>query len=144
METRAIDSDEAETRAPARSAWIHGGLALAGSFAGFAAGALYLARAHAADDAWALKMAVHMAAWHLLLTLTLFPASVWGGRTGIRTVQFASLVFFAIHAGIAIANVGSPPGVAYGPWIALLNAASGLLFAASVVYGQRAHGEIQD
>ena len=41
-------------------------------------------------------------------------------------------VFFAIHLGLALANVEEGPG------IAVLNAASGLCFLVAVVYGQRA------
>lgn len=74
---------------PSRSAWLHAWIALAASFFGFAAGYLYLTKAQAMDDPWAMKMATHMAGWHLLLTLTLFPASVWGRRGGIRAVHRA-------------------------------------------------------
>jgi hypothetical protein len=131
---------EDRLRAPtSRSAWIHGWIALAASFFGFVASGIYFLRSRALDDAWALKMAIHMAGWHLLLTLTLFPASVWGQRIGIRAVQIVSLVFFAIHACIAIANTGE---AADGRWIAIFNAASGLAFAAAVLYGQRAHRDM--
>lgn len=134
---------EDELSAPtSRSALIHGIVALVGSFFGFVASWLYVLRARSSGDAWAMKMAWHMAAWHLLLTLTLFPASVWGQRIGIRAVQVASLVFFCIHLGIAISNAVSPPIVAEGPWIALLNASSGLAFLAAVLYGQRAHADM--
>lgn len=134
-ETRATDEFEAD--APPRSAWNHGLLALAGSLAGFAAGALYLARSHASADGWALEMAIHTAAWHLLLVLTLLPASVWGGRIGIRAVQLVAAVFFAIHFGMALSNVDLAAG-AFAPWIAALNAASGAFFLATLVYGRRA------
>jgi hypothetical protein len=122
---------------PTRSAWIHAAIALAGSAAGFAASWFYLVRARAMDSAWAMKMGYHTAGWHLLLTLTLFPASVWGQRTGIRAVQLVSLVFFFIHAGIALANSG--PG---DPAIALFNGISGFAFLLSVIYGQRAHRDM--
>ena len=122
---------------PSRSAWFHAVIALVGSFAGFAGGYLYLVKAQSLADPWALKMAYHTAGWHLLLTFTLFPASVWGQRAGIRAVQFISLVFFCIHVGIAIANAGFPDSLHDGA-IAALNAVSGLLFLASVIYGQRA------
>jgi len=122
-----------------RSAWMHGWLALLGSALGFVSSWLYVRRAHATGDAWALKMAVHMAAWHLFLTLTLFPASVWGQRIGIRAVQGASLVFFLIHLGIACANLGPSTE---GPLLGLLNAASGLAFLVTALYGQRAHRDM--
>lgn len=122
---------------PTRSAWIHAGLALAGSAAGFAASWFYLERARTLDSVWAMKMGYHTAGWHLLLTLTLFPASVWGQRTGIRAVQLVSLVFFFIHAGIALANSG--PG---DPAIALFNGLSGVAFLLSVIQGQRAHRDM--
>jgi hypothetical protein len=125
---------EKDLRAPpSRPAWVHAFLALAASFAGFVASYLYLRRASAFDDPWSLKMAWHMAAWHLLLTFTLFPASVWGQRVGIRIVQLVSFVFFGIHAGIAGANVGST-----NPGIALFNGASGALFLVATFYGIRA------
>ncbi len=130
-----------ELRAPpSRSAWIHASLALAGSAAGFVASYLYLRKAAVITDPWAFKMGTHMAGWHLLLTLTLFPASVWGGRTGIRAVQLVSLLFFAIHAGIALANLG--PSDPLDTRIALLNAASGALFLATAIYGTRAHRDM--
>jgi hypothetical protein len=122
---------------PTRSAWTHAFIALAGSAAGFAASWFYLAKAHALHDEWAAKMGQHTAGWHLLLTFTLFPLSVWGQRPGIRAVQVASLVFFCIHAGMAIANSDlGEPGIAF------FNAASGLLFLASVFYGNRAHRDM--
>ena len=134
---------EDELAAPtSRSALLHGVIALAASAFGFVASWLYVLRARASGDAWAMKMAWHMAAWHLLLTLTLFPASVWGQRMGIRAVQASSLVFFCIHAGIAVSNAVSPPSLAEGPWIAVLNAASGLAFLAAVIHGQRAHADM--
>lgn len=136
---------EKQLRAPpSRSAWKHAAIALAGSFAGFVASYLYLRKADALGSAWALKMGNHMAAWHLLLTFTLFPASVWGQRLGIRSVQAVSLVFFLIHAGIAVANVVGPdnPGDPNDPLIATLNAVSGLLFLAATIYGNRAHRDM--
>jgi hypothetical protein len=158
IEVRADDSDACEVRlwldgveatredrlrAPtSRSAWLHAFLALSGSALGFVASWLYLRRAAVSGDPWAMKMAFHMAAWHLLLTLTLFPASVWGQRIGIRAVQLASLVFFCIHLGIALSNTGADVRLAEGPWIALLNGSSGLAFLATVLYGQRAHADM--
>ena len=124
---------------PSRSAWNHALLAFAASLAGFMASWLYLERADALASMHAHKMATHMAGWHLLLVVTLFPASVWGRRPGIRAVQATSALFFAIHAGIALANIAAP--VASDPterWIAFWNAASGLIFLATVFYGQRA------
>jgi hypothetical protein len=130
---------EDSLRAPtSRSAWIHAWLALSGSLFGFVASGLYVRRAEIAHDAWAMKMAVHMAAWHLFLVLTLFPASVWGQRIGIRAVQLAALVFFCIHVGIALANAGD----AEGPWLGMLNAASGTAFLTTVLWGQRAHRDM--
>jgi hypothetical protein len=117
-----------------RSTWIHALLGLIGSGAGFAASALYLLKSKNESDAWALKMSLHMAGWHLLLVLTLFPSSIFGGRVGIRLVQIVSTVFFAIHVGIAVANIGQ----ADDPWIAVFNGVSGLFFLAAGVYGQRA------
>jgi hypothetical protein len=126
-----------------RSAWIHASQALAGSAFGFLASWLYLERARATGDPWPLKMATHMAAWHLLLVLTLFPASAWGQRVGIRAVQFVSLVFFAIHAGIAIANLASSGSIdPAGPWIALCNGLSGAFFLVATIYGNRAHRDM--
>ncbi len=133
---RAPRADRVWAR-PARSAWIHGGLALVGSAAGFAASWFYLVRARSLDSAWALKMGYHTAGWHLLLTLTLFPASVWGQRVGIRAAQLVSLVFFFIHAGIALAN--SAPG---DQAIAFFNGLSGLAFLLSVAQGQRAYRDM--
>jgi hypothetical protein len=112
-----------------RATWIHGGVSLGGSACGFAASWLYVLRARAAADPWAMKMAIHMAAWHLLLTLALFPAAVWGGRFGRHAVRGTALVFFFIHVGIAMANGGTAEE--QGGWIAVLNAASGLLFLAT-------------
>jgi hypothetical protein len=122
---------------PTRSAWIHAVIALGGSAAGFAASWFYLVKAASLHDDWARKMGQHTAGWHLLLTFTLFPASVWGQRPGIRAVQLVSLVFFLIHAGMALAN--SDLG---DPGIAFFNAASGLLFLVSVLYGNRAHRDM--
>jgi hypothetical protein len=141
-----VDGDEAVREdqlhaPPSRSAWIHAVISLLGSAAGFVAGYLYLLKAHELESAWALKMAYHTAGWHLLLTFTLFPASVWGQRLGIRSVQLLSLIFFFIHVGIAIANWSSPDSLRDGA-IALLNGVSGLLFLASVIYGQRAHRDM--
>jgi hypothetical protein len=128
---------------PTRSAWIHAVIALLGSAAGFVASAFYLAKASylagldPLSAQWAHKMGIHTAGWHLLLTFTLFPASVWGQRMGIRAVQVTSLVFFAIHVGIALANADMAD-----PAITFFNAASGLLFGISVLYGQRAHRDM--
>jgi hypothetical protein len=134
---------EDELRAPSsRSAWLHGWIALLASAFGFIASYLYVLRARALQDPWSMRMAWHMAAWHLLLTLTLFPASVWGQRIGIRAVQGVSALFFAIHVGIGLANVDGFGDPGHGPWVALLNAASGLAFLTAVVYGQRAHADM--
>jgi hypothetical protein len=122
---------------PTRSAWLHALLALGGSAAGFAASWFYLVKADALHDDWARKMGQHTAGWHLLLTFTLFPLSVWGQRGGIRAVQLVSLVFFCIHAGMTLAN--SDLG---DPGIAFFNALSGVLFLASVLYGSRAHRDM--
>jgi hypothetical protein len=133
-------SPEDRLRAPiSRSAWLHAFLALGGSAFGLVASWLYLRRAGLANDPWAMKMALHMAAWHLLLTLTLFPLSVFGQRVGIRAVQGTSLIFFCIHVGIAVANTGSAFD---GPWIAVFNGASGLAFLAAAVYGSRAYADM--
>jgi hypothetical protein len=126
---------------PSRSALMHALIALAGSAAGFAAGWLYHGKAVALASPWALKMAYHTAGWHLLLTLTLFPASLWGQRPGIRAVQFVSAVFFCIHLGIAIANLVDADSLHDGA-IGWLNALSGVLFLASVLYGQVAHRDM--
>ena len=122
---------------PTRSAWIHAFIALGGSAAGFSASYFYLVKAAGLHDEWARKMGQHTLGWHLLLTLTLFPASVWGQRPGIRAVQLVSLVFACIHAGMALANadLGDPA-------IAFFNAASGALFLASTVYGNRAYRDM--
>ena len=122
---------------PTRSAWIHACIALGGSAAGFAASWFYLVKASLLHDDWARKMGQHTLGWHILLTFTLFPASVWGQRAGIRAVQVASLVFFCIHAGMALAN--SDLG---DPGIAFFNAVSGILFLASILYGNRAHRDM--
>jgi hypothetical protein len=132
---RALREDRLQ--APiSRSAIIHAVIALLASFAGFVASWLYLDRAED-GDAWAMKMALHMAGWHLLLTLTLFPASIWGQRFGIRAVQVVSGLFFVIHAGIATANMFEP-----FDGIALFNALSGVAFLGAVLYGQRAHRDV--
>lgn len=132
--------DRLRTR-PTRSAWIHASLALAASAFGFVASYLYLLRASAEAGDWALKMGRHMAGWHLLLTFTLFPASVWGQRVGIRTVQGVSALFFAIHLGIALANTAGD-AADYGSAIALCNGLSGVFFLAATVYGNRAHRDM--
>ena len=124
---------------PSRSAWIHACLALAASAAGFVASWLYLQRAALEEGDWALKMANHMAGWHLLLTFTLFPASVWGQRVGIRLVQIVSLLFFFIHAGIALANLG---GGGHGGAIAVFNGLSGIFFLAATLYGNWAYRDM--
>ena len=126
-----------------RSAWLHAWQALGASAFGFIASYLYLVEARASGESWPLRMGVHMALWHLLLTLTLFPASVWGQRLGIRAVQLVSAVFFAIHAGITIANVVDPDPTRIDSFgIATFNALSGLLFAVATVYGNRAHRDM--
>ncbi len=139
---RAIREDRVFAK-PTRSAWIHACVALGGSAAGFTASAFYLVRSSALanldplSSLWAHKMGIHTLGWHLLLTLTLFPASVWGQRWGIRSVQVVSLVFCLIHAGIAAANADMSD-----TWIAVFNALSGILFAISVAYGQRAYRDM--
>jgi len=139
---RAVPVDEIRVP-PSASAWLHGWLALAGSAAGFVASYLYLRKAAGIQDEWALKMGTHMAGWHLLLTFTLFPASVWGQRVGIRAVQVVSLLFFCIHAGIACANLGpSDPTYPLDRWIALFNATSGAFFLMTTVFGNRAHRDM--
>lgn len=125
------------TAKPARSAWIHAMVALAASFAGFAASALYLEKATLLSDEWALKMGRHMAGWHLLLTFALFPASVWGQAVGVRAVQGTSFVFFGIHAGIALANTDHRDAA-----IGALNALSGVFFLIATLYGQRAYRDM--
>ena len=138
----ALREDALRAR-PTPSAWVHACLALTASAAGFTASYLYLLKAHALQSEWALKMANHMAGWHLLLTFTLFPASVWGQRVGIRAVQWASLLFFCIHAGIAVANLGpTDPTNPDDPWIALWNAVSGVCFLAAALYGYRAYRDM--
>ena len=128
---------------PSRSAWRHAFIALFASVAGFIASYLYLEKAWALDSAWSLKMAYHTAGWHLLLVLTLFPASVWGQRLGIRSVQATSLLFFCIHLGIAIANAVSNDPVNPGDfWIGTWNALSGAFFLAAVVYGNVAYRDM--
>jgi hypothetical protein len=138
----AVREDALRAR-PTRSAWVHACLALAASAAGFTASYLYLMKAHVLDSEWSLKMANHMAGWHLLLTFTLFPASVWGQRVGIRSVQWVSLLFFCIHAGIALANLGASDSTnPDDTWIALWNGVSGLCFLAAAVYGYRAYRDM--
>jgi hypothetical protein len=122
---------------PTRSAWIHAAIALSGSGAGFLASYFYLVKAAEMQSEWAHKMGYHTAGWHLLLTFTLFPLSVWGQRFGIRAVQLVSLVFFFIHVGIALANSEVDTFA-----IAFFNGVSGVLFLASVLYGNRAHRDM--
>lgn len=119
-------------------AWRHASISLAASAFGFIAGWLYLRRSTQDADPWAMKMALHMAAWHLLLVLTLFPTTLLGGRAGVRTVQGVSFVFFVIHAAIALANTEAASLTGVGMWIALFNALSGVCFLGAVIYGQRA------
>ena len=52
-----------------------------------------------------------------------------------------SSVFFCIHVGIALANWSNPDSMHDGA-IAILNAFSGVLFLASVVYGQVAYRDM--
>jgi hypothetical protein len=129
---------------PTRAVWIHAWIALAGSIFGFVSSALYLHKASLLHSEWASKMGMHTLVWHVVLTATLFPSSLWGQRLGIRIVQAVSLVFFGIHVCIAISNVGNG-GDASNPndaWIALTNALSGLAFLAAVAWGQRAAREM--
>ena len=121
--------DEARSTTGGRSA-LHAILALVASACGFAASWLYVVRARAAGDPWSMKMALHMAGWHALLTLTLFPGALFGNRLGLIVVRITCLVFFAIHVGIALANLG--PEAESGA-IAILNAASGLAFLATAI-----------
>jgi hypothetical protein len=138
----ALREDRLRAR-PSQSAWLHAWLALAGSGAGFVASWLYLVKAQTLQSPWALKMGNHMAGWHLLLTFCLFPASVWGQRVGIRSVQAVSLLFFLIHLGIAIANLGpSDPNDPNDGTIAFFNALSGIFFLITAVYGNRAHADM--
>jgi len=141
IDGRAARPEEALRARPSPSAWAHACLALAASAAGFVASYLYLLRAAAEEGDWALKMARHMAGWHLLLVVTLFPASVWGQRAGIRAVQYTSALFFAIHVGIALANLGAGAS-GHGGSIAFFNALSGVFFFAAVVYGNRVHRDM--
>jgi len=140
-EQAAVREDSLRAK-PSRSAWAHAGLALGASAAGFVASYLYLLRASTEQSEWALKMGDHMAGWHLLLTFTLFPASVWGQRIGIRIVQAVSLLFFFIHLGIALANLGPDNGGGHGGAIAIFNGLSGLLFLAATLYGNRAYRDM--
>lgn len=134
---------EEDLTAPvSRSVWLHAWIALAGSLLGFVASGLYLHRARVFADPWAMKMALHMAGWHFLLAVSLFPASILGQRTGIRAVQAVSALFFAIHAGIAISNATPDPGHGSTPWVGLLNAASGVAFLGAAIYGQVAHRDM--
>ncbi len=137
---RARREDRLRAR-PAPSAWVHASLALAASGAGFIASYLYLLRSAEQESEWAMKMAYHMAGWHLLLTFTLFPISLWGGRAGIRLVQFVCMLFFFIHLGIALANFGAESGGHTGS-IALFNGLSGIFFLAAGIYGNRAHRDM--
>lgn len=140
VDGRAAVAEDDLNAPTARSAWNHAFLALAASAAGFVASYLYLEKSNVQESLQAWKMAYHMAGWHLLLTFTLFPASVWGQRFGIRSVQAVSLLFFLIHLGIAIANAGATD--ASDVWIGVWNALSGLFFLAAVVYGNRAYRDM--
>jgi hypothetical protein len=122
---------------PSHAAWIHAVQALCASVFGFLASWFYLKKGDVLSDVWAHKMGIHTLGWHLLLVVTLFPASVWGQRTGIRGVQLVSALFFFIHVGIATAN-GADVSSALDIYIALFNALSGALFLIAVWYGQRA------
>ncbi len=130
----AVDESSLSPRA-SRTAWRHALLVAAASLAGFIASYLYLERAYATDSVWSLKMAYHMAGWHLVLTLVLAPAVILFGRIGIRFVQGTAALFFAIHLGIAISNALDPASLHHGGAIALWNAVSGLFFLAAVPYG---------
>jgi hypothetical protein len=116
---------------PSRAAWLHALQALLASLFGFLASWMYLKK----GDPWAFKMGAHTLGWHLLLVVTLFPASLWGQRAGIRAVQLVSAIFFFIHAGIALAN-GAEVAAPIDVWIAVFNALSGVVFAVAVWYGQ--------
>jgi hypothetical protein len=136
MADAAITERSTSISIPPRT-WVHASIALAASGFGFIASYLYLERSKASADPWATKMALHMAAWHLLLVLLLFPTSLLGRRTGARVVQATSAVFFAIHVGIAAANTNAASFQGVGLWIAIFNALSGVFFLGSVVYGRR-------
>jgi hypothetical protein len=140
VDGRAASRRESLRARATRSVWVHALLALAASGAGFVASYLYVLRAAGESGDWALKMANHMAGWHLLLTLTLFPLSLYGQRRGIRLVQFVCLLFFLIHLGIGLSNVESGGG--HSGAIALLNTASGLLFLAAAIHGNRAYRDM--
>jgi len=142
VDGHAAAREDALRARPTHSVWIHALLALAASGAGFVASYLYVLRAAAEQGDWALKMANHMAGWHLLLTLTLFPMSLWGQRRGIRLVQFVCLLFFLIHLGIALANLGPGDGAGHSGAIAVFNATSGILFLAAAIHGNRAYRDM--
>ncbi len=142
LDGRAALSEDGLRARPTASAWLHASIALAASVAGFVASYLYLLRAAAEEGDWALKMARHMAGWHLLLVVTLFPSSVWGQRVGIRVVQWTSALFFLIHTGIALANLSAGGASGHGGAIALWNALSGSCFLVAVVYGNRAYRDM--
>ena len=142
VDGRAALSEDRLRARPSASAWWHASIALAASIAGFVASYLYLLRAATEAGDWPLKMARHMAGWHLLLVVTLFPSSVWGQRVGIRAVQWTSALFFVIHAGIALANLAAPDASGHGGAIALWNALSGACFLAAVLYGNRAYRDM--
>jgi hypothetical protein len=125
--------DQAIENSRDASPWPQSLFALAASLFGFIASWLYVVRARASADPWAMKMALHMAGWHLLLTLLLFPTALWGGRVASHAVRAVSWLFFLIHAAIALSNAVSPAAESQGTWIALLNAASGLAFLATAV-----------
>ena len=58
-------------------------------------------------------------------------------------MQWVSPLFFLIHAGLALANLGpSDAPEPNSPWIAGLNALSGLLFLVAAVYGNRAYRDM--
>ncbi|MBI1815462.1 MAG: hypothetical protein HYR72_10820 [Deltaproteobacteria bacterium] len=142
VDGRAAWREDALRARPSRSTWIHAGFALAASGAGFVASYLYVLRAAQQQSDWALKMANHMAGWHLLLTFTLFPASLWGQRKGIRLVQSVCLLFFLIHLGIALTNLATSDDGGHSGAIAVFNALSGAGFLAAAIYGNRAYTDM--
>ena len=57
-------------------------------------------------------------------------------------MQFVSLLFFFIHLGIALANLGPTGAGGHSGAIAVFNALSGVFFLAAAVYGNRAYRDM--